>query len=278
MSTKAKASLPKLPSADAWERQWQARWSKLGAPGYELPADSDSADRQLLTQTRTPEKERARLKRINDEFIRAFKGLYRVGPAVTVFGSARFKETHPYYRMARAVGAELAKAGFATLTGGGPGIMEAANRGAHETGGPSYGLNIILPREQHANPYVDASIEFRYFFTRKVCLVKYSCAFIIMPGGLGTLDEMFEAATLIQCGKIGPFPLILMGEKYWDGLRRWGQLMIAEGAFARDEIGFGHVTDSPQEAVQLIIRGLHPSVRACLKPLPDGQPQSRSRH
>src|SRR5262245_61623094 len=127
MSAKTKGSLPKLPSADAWAQQWQARWSKLGAPGYELPTGADSAERQLLTQTRTPERERARLKRINDEFVRAFKGLYRVGPAVTVFGSARFKETHPYYRMARAVGAELAKAGFATLTGGGPGIMEAAN-------------------------------------------------------------------------------------------------------------------------------------------------------
>src|SRR6185295_5776957 len=144
-------SLPKPPSAIAWERQWQKYWSKVGAPGYELPADS--ADRELLTQTRTPDKERARLTRINDEFVRAFKGLYRVGPAVTVFGSARFKETHRYYKLARAVGVELAKAGFATLTGGGPGIMEAANRGAHEAGGPSYGLNILLPHEQGANPY-----------------------------------------------------------------------------------------------------------------------------
>src|SRR4029434_3888952 len=117
-----------------------------------------------------------------------------VGPAVTVCVSARFKETHPYYKLARATGAELARAGFATLTGGGPGIMEAANRGAHEAGGASYGLNIILPHEQSANPYVDKSIEFRYFFTRKVCLVKYSCAFIIMPGGLGTLHELLETA------------------------------------------------------------------------------------
>jgi uncharacterized protein (TIGR00730 family) len=267
MSKIAMKSIPELPSADAWERQWQKRWSKIGAPGYELPTTTDSTERELLSQTRTPEKEKARLKRINDEFVRAFRGLYRVGPAVTVFGSARFKETHPYYKMARAVGAELAKAGFATLTGGGPGIMEAANRGAHEAKGASYGLNIILPHEQDANPHVDASIEFRYFFTRKVCLVKYSCAFIVMPGGLGTLDELFEAATLIQCGKIGPFPLILMGEKFWDGMRQWAQYMMAEGVFARDEIGFGHVTDSPKEAVDLIIRGIHPSVRKCLQPL-----------
>src|SRR6185369_5836234 len=153
-------------------------------------AASDSADRELLTQTRTPDKEKARLKRINDEFVRAFKGLHLVGPAVTVFGSARFKQSHPYYKLAREVGAELARAGFATLTGGGPGIMEAANRGAHEAGGTSHGLNIILPHEQKENPYVDQSIEFQYFFTRKVCLVKYSCAFIVMPGGLGTLDEL----------------------------------------------------------------------------------------
>src|SRR6266576_2255817 len=188
MSKKANASLPQLPSADAWERQWKKHWSKIGAPGYELPV-TDSADRELLMQSRTAEKEKARLKRINDEFVRAFKGLYRVGPAVTVFGSARFKETHRYYKLAHGVGAELAKAGFATLTGGGPGIMEAANRGAHEAGGASYGLNIILPHEQKENPYVDKSIEFQYFFTRKVCLVKYSCAFIVMPGGQGTLDE-----------------------------------------------------------------------------------------
>ena len=266
MNTASK-SLPKLPTADAWELQWKRHWSKLNAPGYELPATGDSAERELLNQTRTPEKEKARLKRINDEFVRAFKGLYRVGPAVTVFGSARFKPEHPYYKMAREVGAELARAGFATLTGGGPGIMEAANRGAHEAGGASHGLNIILPHEQSANPHVDSSIEFRYFFTRKVCLVKYSCAFIVMPGGLGTLDELFEAATLIQCGKIGPFPLILMGEKFWEGMRQWAQFMMAEGVFARDEIGFGHITDSPKEAVEMIIRGLHPSVRNGLKPI-----------
>lgn len=261
-------SLPQLPSAAAWEKHWKKHWSKAGAPGYELPmSDSDSAERELLNQTRTPEKEKARLKRINDEFVRAFKGLYKVGPAVTVFGSARFNQKHPYYKLAREVGKELAKAGFATLTGGGPGIMEAANRGAHEAGGASHGLNIILPHEQGANPHVDSSIEFRYFFTRKVCLVKYSCAFIVMPGGLGTLDELFEAATLIQCGKIGPFPLILMGEKFWEGMRQWAQFMMAEGVFARNEIGFGYITDSPKQAVDMILRGIHPSVRACLKPL-----------
>ena len=268
-STKTrKTSGPGPPALDAWERSWQKYWRKAGRPGYELPAGSPGGDeREFLASARTREKEAARLGRIHNEFARAFKALQPVGPAVTVFGSARFKPAHPYYKLARAVGSELARAGFATLTGGGPGIMEAANRGAHEAGGDSYGLNIILPHEQCANPYVDGSIEFHYFFTRKVCLVKYSCAFIVMPGGLGTLDELFEAATLIQCRKIGPFPLVLMGEKFWDGFRTWGEYMMEQGVFARDEIGFGRITDSPREAVELILRSLPPAVKRSLKPL-----------
>jgi uncharacterized protein (TIGR00730 family) len=252
---------------DEWERAWQRRWSKVGTPGYELPVGGPGGDeRKFLAEVRTPEKEWARLKRINDEFVRGFKGLYLLGPAVTVFGSARFKENHPYYKLARAVGAELARVGFAVLTGGGPGVMEAANRGAHESGGASYGLNITLPHEQSANPYVDKSIEFHYFFIRKVMLVKYSCAFIVMPGGLGTLDELFEAATLIQCQKIGPFPLVLMGTKFWKGMQTWGRSMMNESVFTKDEIGFGRITDSPQEAVELIVRSLPPSLKAQLKP------------
>jgi uncharacterized protein (TIGR00730 family) len=230
----------------------------VGGPGGD--------EREFLKTVRTPQKERARLRRITSEFEQAFRTFYKVGPAVTVFGSARFREKHPYYKLARAVGNELAEAGFATLTGGGPGIMEAANRGAHETGGKSYGLNIILPHEQKENPYVDRSLEFRYFFTRKVCLVKYSCAFIVMPGGLGTLDELFEAATLIQCQKIGPFPVILMGTEFWKGLREWGQFMMRQGVFARDEIGFGYITDSPAEAVDLIVRSLPLDIRRRLTP------------
>jgi uncharacterized protein (TIGR00730 family) len=246
---------------EEWERSWQKHWSAIN---YELPPTT--RDREFLTTVRTRAGEITRLKRINREFARAFTALAHVGPAATVFGSARFKEDHRYYKLARATGAELAKAGFATLTGGGPGIMEAANRGAHEAGGASYGLNIILPHEQCANPYVDDSVEFHYFFTRKVCLVKYSCAFIIMPGGLGTLDELFEAATLIQCGKIGPFPVVLMGSKFWAGMQKWGQFMMREGVFGKDEIGFARVTDSPKEAVELIVRSLPRTVRARLKP------------
>jgi uncharacterized protein (TIGR00730 family) len=255
-------------TADEWEQSWQKHWSKVGLPGYELPVGGPGGDeRDFLNQSRTPQKEVARLQRINSEFERAFKALYPLGPAVTVFGSARFKEDHRYYQLARQTGAELARAGFATLTGGGPGIMEAANRGAHEAGGASVGLNIILPHEQSANPYVDQSIEFHYFFTRKVCLVKYSCAFIVMPGGLGTLDELFEAATLIQCKKIGPFPLILMGSEFWAGLQDYGQFMMEQEVFTKDEIGFGRVTDSPQQAVDLIKRGLPPALNQCLRPL-----------
>ena len=248
---------------DEWERSWQQHWSKAGTKGFELPAGAES---DFLGDARTVAKEKDRLNRIQAEFIRGFKGLYELGPAVTVFGSARFKENHPYYRLARKVGGELARAGFAVLTGGGPGIMEAANRGAHEAGGKSFGLNIILPHEQSANPYVDQSIEFHYFFIRKVMLVKYSCAFIIMPGGLGTLDELFEAATLIQCRKIGPFPVVLVGKKFWRGMQNWGRFMMKQGVFSKDEIGFGKVTDSPQEAADLIVRGLPPGVRKQLNP------------
>lgn len=156
--------------------------------------------------------------RVFAEFIRGFRHLHFVGPCVTVFGSARFAEDHEYYAMARAIGRELARTGFTVMTGGGPGIMEAANRGAFEVGGKSLGVNIALPHEQAPNPYVQKTVEFRYFFVRKVMLVKYSYAFICLPGGFGTMDELFETATLIQTGKIKDFPLVLMGRSYWQPL------------------------------------------------------------
>ena len=149
------------------------------------------------------------------EFIRGFRALHFVGPCVTVFGSARFKEDHPYYAMARAVGHGLAELGFTVVTGGGPGIMEAANPGAREARGRSIGCNIELPKEQAPNPYLDRWITFRHFFVRKVMLVKYSYAFVALPGGFGTLDEIFETATLIQTGKILDFPLVLVGRDFW---------------------------------------------------------------
>lgn len=175
-------------------------------------------DRRLLEGPRSRTAEFFRLLRILREFIRGFRALHFVGPCVSVFGSARFTEEHPYYQMGRDVGRVVAETGFTTLTGGGPGIMEAANRGAKEAGGISVGCNIILPKEQKPNPYLDKMVTFRYFFVRKVMLVKYSQAFVILPGGFGTMDEAFEAATLIQTGKIFDFPVIFMGTDYWDTL------------------------------------------------------------
>jgi len=256
----------KSKSIDDWERSWLEHWSKAGTAGYELPkSGAVGAEAAFLTEVRTPEKEMARLERVQNEFLRAMKSLYELGPAVTVFGSARFKEDHSYYKLAREVGRELARAGFATLTGGGPGIMEAANRGAFEEGGTSYGLNITLPHEQAPNSYVQKTIDFNYFFTRKVMLIKYSCAFIVMPGGLGTLDELFEAATLIQCKKIGPFPSVLMGAKFWKGLQTWGRHLMKHGVFEQEELGFGRITDSPREAVELIVRSMPVQLRKILK-------------
>jgi len=201
-------------SADEWERAWRKHWQKAGSIPYELRLKETSLnhrERSFLMEPRTLAREHRRLKRITGEFEHGFRRLHKLGPAVTVFGSARFKPAHPYYELGREVGRRLAEAGLTVITGGGPGAMEAANRGAREAGGPSYGLNIILPHEQKPNPYIDENVEFHYFFVRKVMLVKYSCAYIVLPGGLGTLDELFEAATLLQCGKIGPFPLVLVG-------------------------------------------------------------------
>jgi uncharacterized protein (TIGR00730 family) len=257
-------------SIDAWEQAWQKHWKKAGFTSYELNLPDSAAanrERNFLMERRSAEREKARLKRITAEFERGFKRLGKLGPAVTVFGSARFKPGHDYYELAREVGRELALAGLTTITGGGPGAMEAANRGAREAGGPSYGLNILLPHEQEPNPYVDESVEFQYFFVRKVMLVKYSCAYIVVPGGLGTLDELYEAATLIQCGKIGPFPLVLLGREFWNGMRDFLLYMVDQGVFDAKEIGFARIVDSPQEAVEMVVRSLPPSVREHLQPL-----------
>lgn len=172
-------------------------------------------ERNLLEGPRSRWTELVRVFKIAAEFIRGFRALHFQGPCITVFGSARFPEDHPYYAKAREIGAAAAGHGFTVMTGGGPGIMEAANRGAKEVGGRSVGCNIVLPKEQHENPYLDQMILFRYFFVRKVMLVKYSQAFIIMPGGYGTLDEAFEAMTLIQTGKVFNFPVIFVGVDFW---------------------------------------------------------------
>ncbi len=193
--------------------------------------------------------------RIFAEFMRGFRRLHFVGPCVTVFGSARFGPDHAYYALAREVGARLARAGFTVMTGGGPGVMEAANRGAREAGGRSLGCNIALPVEQKPNAYLDRWITFRHFFVRKVMLVKYSYAFVALPGGLGTLDEIFETATLIQTGKIRDFPLVLMGTEFWAPLMEFIECrLIEEGTVAREDIACLIVTDSAEEAVATITR------------------------
>jgi len=195
-----------------------------------------------------------RVMRIMGEFIEGFDTLASVDKAVTIFGSARIGPDDPHYEAAVETGRLLAKAGFAIITGAGPGTMEAGNKGARLGGGRSIGCNIELPFEQGANPYVDTLVNFRYFFVRKTMFIKYSVAFIIFPGGFGTLDELFEALTLIQTGKIYRFPVILFGRYYWAGLLRWLQArVLSEGKISEGDLDLMLVTDDPAEAVQAII-------------------------
>jgi uncharacterized protein (TIGR00730 family) len=194
-----------------------------------------------------------RVLRIMGEFVQGFDTLAEVGSAVTIFGSARVTEEDPMYVAARGLAARLARDGFAIITGGGPGIMEAANRGAVDVGGQSIGCNIELPFEQGMNEYVRIAVDFRYFFVRKTMFVKYAEAFVIFPGGFGTLDELFEALTLIQTGKIHNFPVILFGSAYWDGLLAWiKDVMLAEGKISPEDLKRLVVTDSIDEAATLI--------------------------
>ena len=187
------------------------------------------------------------------EFLRGFESFDFEQPCVTVFGSARFPEAHRHYELARSVGRELARAGYAVMTGGGPGIMEAANRGAKEAGGLSIGCNIRLPFEQKPNPYLDRFIEFEHFFIRKVMLVKYSSAFVIMPGGFGTLDEAFELVTLTQTGKIERFPTIVMGDDFWEHMRDFiRRTLIAEGTIDEADIELWRPATTAEEAVRLV--------------------------
>lgn len=194
-----------------------------------------------------------RVLRIVSEFVDGFDALALLGPAVSIFGSARVTASDPFYTKAWEIARLLAEAGFAIITGGGPGIMEAANRGAAEAGGVSVGCNIELPFEQRINAYVNLPLNFRYFFVRKTMFVKYSTAFIIFPGGYGTLDELFEALTLIQTRKIKNFPVILFGSAYWAGLRHWLEnTVLAEQNISREDLFLMHVTDSPTEAVAIV--------------------------
>jgi uncharacterized protein (TIGR00730 family) len=189
------------------------------------------------------------LARTARDFLRGFRTLHFVGPCVTVFGSARFKEGHPHYELAREVGRALVKLGFTVMTGGGPGVMEGANRGAQEAGGRSVGCNISLPFEQQPNTYLDDWVDCHYFFVRKVLLLKYSYAFVVLPGGFGTLDEMAEALTLIQTGKIARFPVVLMGKEYWEPFLEMCRKMLEAGTISAHDLDLMLVTDSVDEAM-----------------------------
>jgi uncharacterized protein (TIGR00730 family) len=197
-----------------------------------------------------------RVMRIQSEFVEGFGALAELGPAVSVFGSARTKPEHPNYAQAEAVGKALVQAGYTVITGGGPGAMEAANKGALEAGGTSVGLGIELPFEQGLNRYVDLGVNFRYFFARKTMFVKYAQGFIVLPGGFGTLDELFEAVTLVQTRKVTSFPLVLIGSAYWGGLLQWlRETAAVTGTISAPDIDLLHVTDDVDEAVQIIVRG-----------------------
>jgi uncharacterized protein (TIGR00730 family) len=213
-------------------------------------------DRKLLEPHGRPEFLKTdpwRALRILAEFVEGFDALAELGPAITVFGSARVSPTSPAYETAREIGRRLAEEGYAVITGGGPGVMEGANRGCQEGGGMSVGCNIELPHEQDINPYVDLGVEFRYFFARKTMFVKYADGFVILPGGFGTMDELFEALTLIQTGKIRHFPIILVGSTFFAGLLGWvKETLLAQGMITTEDLDLLVVTDDPKEVVEIV--------------------------
>jgi uncharacterized protein (TIGR00730 family) len=226
-----------------------------------VPPDHAPADKALLERSAIEELSHHadpwRVLRILSEFVEGFDALNEVGPAITVFGSARSRHNDPYYKAGEKLGAALAHRGFAVITGGGPGIMEAVNKGAHEAGGLSVGCNIELPHEQSLNRYVDLGVEFRYFFVRKNMFVKYARGFVIFPGGFGTLDELFESLTLAQTGKIEHFPIVLFGSEYWTGLLDWlRDHVLAWNAIAPEDLKLMTITDDPEEAAEMATRPL----------------------
>jgi uncharacterized protein (TIGR00730 family) len=219
------------------------------------PGGSGTADEHLLQRQDASflHTDPWRIHRITAEFVAGFDRLAEVGLAVAVFGSARTLPDDPVYQAARDTAAALVEAGFGVITGGGPGIMEAANRGATEAGGVSIGCNVELPHEQHGNTFANLSMEFRYFFVRKTMFVKYSEAFVVFPGGFGTLDELFEAVTLVQTGKIHRFPVVLYSSEYWGGLIDWLRArVVAAGNVAADELDMLQLADSPQQVAQIV--------------------------
>ena len=228
------------------------------APGRPHPHDKETEDERLLQsveQLHTIGKDSWRIFRIMGEFVEGFDEMGKIGTAVSIFGSARTLPEDPMYQACVETARLLGEAGFAVITGGGPGMMQAANEGARAAGAISVGCNIELPFEQHSNEYIDVSIDFRYFFVRKTMFVKYASAFVIFPGGFGTMDELFEALTLIQTNKVRNFPVVLFGSAYWQGLLDWiRDTMAAEGKIAPEDLDIMLVTDDPEHARDHILR------------------------
>lgn len=214
--------------------------------------DRSRIDLSFLSGPRSRWKEFKTLLKIAQQFFYGFRKLHFVGPCVTFFGSARYKEDHPYYDVTRSIARRVGRVGFTVMTGGGPGLMEAANRGAKDVGAKSVGCNIVLPQEQYANPYLDVSLTFDHFFVRKVLLLKYSICFVVMPGGAGTVDELFETATLIQTGKVKGFPILLYGKEFWAPMLRQLDQMVELGTIGKGEMDFIHVVDSVEEATEVL--------------------------
>ena len=231
--------------------------SQSGDSVPEGPIDHQTkmSDREVHAWHQIHTRDMWRIFRIMSEFVDGFDKLSRLGPCVSVFGSARTKPGHRYYEMGEEVGRYLVEREYGVITGGGPGIMEAANKGARSAGGMSIGLNIVVPHEQEGNPYVDRdkSIDFNFFFVRKVMFVKYAMGFIVLPGGFGTLDELFESLTLIQTGKSTRFPVVLLGKEFWGGMVEWlNDAVLGAGNIGPDDPGLFELTDSPREAVDII--------------------------
>jgi uncharacterized protein (TIGR00730 family) len=220
-----------------------------GAPKIDVPAARHADDRVMLEGPHSRSRETWLIYHVVKDFVQGFRTMHFVGPCVTVFGSARVREDHPYYQLGRETGAGLARLGFTVMTGGGPGIMEAVNRGAREAGGRSVGVNVVLPLEQAPNRYLDRMVTCRYFFTRKVILFKYSYAFVALPGGLGTLDELAEALTLIQTKKILHYPVVLIGAAYWRGFIALLEDMVKAGTISAGDLQLFLVTDDLKEAL-----------------------------
>jgi uncharacterized protein (TIGR00730 family) len=248
LAAAAAALLLVFPGVNVSEDQ-PGQFLKGRLPFLEVVKD---AEKLFLSGGRRREEELDSAVRIFLEFLRGFEEIQLEGPCVTVFGSARFNEGDPYYDLARELGQGLAKNGYTVMTGGGPGIMEAANRGAREAGGPSLGCNIHLPMEQRPNPYMDRFVEFDHFFIRKVMLVKYSAAFVVMPGGFGTLDEAFEVMTLMQTGTLRDFPIVAMGSDFWKPLWPFMQTMVDTGTINATDLDLITLTDSVEQALAAI--------------------------